>query len=220
MYNREQDKFRTFGRAKGKALSQRQADLMQNHFPKMEWQVGQALPDKPLWLEIGFGAAEHLLYQAKHNPDVHIIGAEPFLNGVAKAVAGANDNGLENLSLYRGDVRDLIERLPDHSLDRIFILFPDPWPKPRHHKRRLIRSAFIKELHRVLKPGGQLRFGSDIINYVDWALTRFHAHGGFVWEPEQQGDWRIRPEDWPETRYLQKALREGRSGHFFIFKRI
>jgi len=184
---RNKDKFRTFGRAKGKPLSPAQTAMMETAFPKVDLapaiKAGKPLEaiGGPVWLEIGFGAAEHLLFQAQQNPDVHIIGVEPFLNGVAKAVRGITDSGLTNVSLYRGDVRDLMALLPDGSLERIFILFPDPWHKTRHHKRRLIQDDFVADLHRILKLGGELRFGSDIIHYVDWALTRIHNHGGFDW---------------------------------------
>jgi len=226
MYNRQTKKFRTFGRAKGKALSPVQAELMERIFPKFD--IGPAIlaGGNPLenisgkiWLEIGFGAAEHLLWQAKQNPDVTIIGVEPFLNGVAKAVRGLDMDGLTNLRLHRGDARDLLALLPDASLDRIFILFPDPWHKTRHYKRRLINTALIEQLHRVIVPNGVFRFGSDIPHYVDWTLTRLHRHGGFDWQARSQIDWNVRPEDWPSTRYLEKALREGRSGHFFEFIR-
>lgn len=218
-FNREQNTFRTFGRAKGRSLTPAVQALWDEHFPRLKWDIQAELPVSPLWLEVGFGGAEHVLWQAENNPDVHIVGAEPFLNGVAKAVRGAADGQLKNLSLHHGDVRDLMSALPDAALDRIFVLFPDPWPKSRHHKRRLLRSEFIAEIYRVLKPGGEFRFGSDIIHYVDWTLTRLKRHGGFDFIPEQQGDWRVRPADWPETRYQQKALREGRTCHYFIFKR-
>lgn len=226
MFNQDTDRFRTFGRAKGKPLSPAQAGLMRDVFPRFD--IGPII-DKgknpfqnikgPLWLEIGFGAAEHLLWQAEHNPDVTLLGVEPFLNGVAKAVRGISDKSLGNLRLHRGDARDVLALLPDECLAKVFVLFPDPWPKARHHKRRIINAQFIQDLHRVIKPGGTFRFGSDIIHYVDWSLTRIKAHGGFRWEPHSRANWRIRPDDWPSTRYLEKALREGRQGHFFEFVR-
>jgi len=114
--------------------------------------------------------------------------------------------------LQHGDARDVLSTLPRESLDKVFVLFPDPWPKPKHHKRRLINDAFLVDIHRVLKNGGEFRFGSDILHYVDWTLTRVKAHGGFSWEPKTKNDWRRRGNDWPETRYLSKALREGRTG--------
>lgn len=218
-FDREQNKFRTFGRAKGRPLTPLVQEMWDEHFPRLKWDIAAPLPDRPLWLEIGFGGAEHLLWQAEHNPDVHLIGAEPFLNGVAKAVRGAAEGPLDNISLHHGDVRDVLAALPEGSIDRIFVLFPDPWPKSRHNKRRLLRTKFIAELHRVLKPGGQLRFGSDIIHYVDWTLTRLKRHGGFTFTPQAQADWRVRPDDWPPTRYEAKAIREGRTCHYFTFTR-
>jgi len=218
-FNRETDTFRTFGRAKGRPLSPYMQTVWDDTFPRLKWELGSPLPEGEVWLEIGFGGAEHLLWQAEHHPEIHLIGAEPFMNGVAKAVRGAADKSLMNLSLHHGDVRDLLAGLPDESLSRLFILFPDPWPKLRHHKRRLLRSAFIAELHRVLKPGGELRFASDIIHYVDWTLIRLKRHGGWTFAPETIRDWRQRGEDWPGTRYEAKAGREGRPCHYFKFTR-
>jgi tRNA (guanine-N7-)-methyltransferase len=224
-FNREQETFRTFGRAKGRPLTPLVQAMWDEHFPRLKWDIDAPLPEGPLWLEIGFGGAEHLLWQAEQNPEAHLIGAEPFLNGVAKAVRGAVEGNLDNLSLHHGDVRDVLAALPDASLDRAFILFPDPWPKSRHHKRRLLRTAFIAELHRVIKPGGELRFASDIIHYVDWTLTRVKRFsgkegGGFEFSPSSQTDWRTRPADWPGTRYEAKAEREGRTSHYFSFTKI
>lgn len=224
MYNRKTKSFRTFGRAKGKPLSPFQASLMATAFPKIDFGPHVAAGENPIasvdgktWLEIGFGGAEHLLWQAQHNPEVTLLGVEPFLNGVAKAVRGIVDKDLTNIRLHRGDARDVLRLLPDESLERVFVLFPDPWPKARHNKRRIINEDFIAELHRVIEPGGVFRFGSDIIDYVDWTLTRIKRHGGFTWPATSQEQWRIRPKDWPSTRYLEKAIREGRSGHFFEF---
>ena len=188
MFNRETNSFRTFGRAKGKPLSPAQAALMDNEFPKLDFGPTVKAGENPLaniegevWLEIGFGGAEHLLWQAEHNPDVTHLGVEPFLNGVAKAVRGIVDKKLGNILLHRGDARDVLKLLPDQSLQRVFVLFPDPWPKARHNKRRIINKDFLADLHRVIKPGGTFRFGSDIIHYVDWTLTRLKRHGGFDW---------------------------------------
>lgn len=215
---------RTFGRSKGKPLSSNQKLLMEKEYPKID--IGKLVIEakNPLvdvkgevWLEIGFGGAEHILWQAKNNPDVTIIGVEPFLNGVAKAVKGVVDQGLINILLYRGDARDVINLLPDNSLNRVFILFPDPWQKKRHNKRRLINEKLLSDLYRVIKQEGTLRFGSDISDYVDWVLTRIKRHGGFEWRVSERKDWMERHKDWPETRYLEKALEEGRQGHFFDF---
>ena len=226
MFYRDKKQFRTFGRAKGKPLSSAQTALMDIEFPKVDF--GEAVAaqknpiadiEGPVWLEIGFGGAEHLLFQAEQNPEVTLLGVEPFLNGVVKAVSGITQNGLSNIRLHRGDARDVLKLLPDASLERVFVLFPDPWHKARHNKRRIINMEFLEDLHRVIKPGGTFRFGSDIIHYVDWTLTRVKRHGGFEWPATDQEQWRIRPDDWPSTRYLEKAIREGRSGHFFEFIR-
>jgi len=218
------DKFRTFGRAKGRPLSPAQAARFEALYPKLKIDtstMGAPLAGlsayEDIWFEIGFGGSEHLIWQAVNAPNVAVLGAEPFEPGVAKALTAADENKLENLRLHHGDARDILSALPDGCLGKLFVLFPDPWPKSKHHKRRLINEAFITEVHRVLKAGGEFRFGSDILHYVDWALTRIHRHGGFDWTPTSQSDWRVRGEDWPQTRYLAKALREGRSGHFFTF---
>jgi tRNA (guanine-N7-)-methyltransferase len=184
-----------------------------------------------LWLEIGFGAGEHLLWQARHHPDVGIIGAEPYEAGIAKLLSKlfslslsrgegwaegnahpdplSRDDGRGkpfNIRVYRGDARDVIEALPDCSLGRAFMLFPDPWPKKRHRKRRFIQTGMLDEFARVLKPGAELRFASDDPGYVEWALEHFLAHHAFEWLALSAQGWRTRPADWPPTRYEQKAL--------------
>jgi tRNA (guanine-N7-)-methyltransferase len=156
------------------------------------------------WLEIGFGGGEHLAAQAERRPDVLLIGAEPFQNGVASALRHIDEKGLRNVRLQDGDARELLARLPDASLDRVFILFPDPWPKGRHHKRRLVQADTAAELARVLKPGGLLRFASDWSDYVDWSLERLT--GPFRWTAERADDWRVPPADHVTTRYEEKRL--------------
>lgn len=210
------DQFRTFGRAKGRTLSAAQAAMMDAHWPRLEIKPGDPLPDGTCWLEIGYGMGSHVIHLARTHPDKTILGAEPFLNGTAKAVRGAVDNGLDNLRLFRGDVRELLAQFPDGCLDRVYILFPDPWPKARHNKRRLIRTAFIEELYRVIVPEGHLIFASDIPHYVDWALTRFRSHGGFDWT---LSDPKEPPKNWPGTKYEAKARREGRTPYWFEFVR-
>ncbi len=223
-YNRETEQFRTFGRTKGRALTPTQQEVMDRIYPEVRWESAKdgAKPrDRPLWLEVGFGAGEHLAHQGRQNPDVDILGAEPFLNGVAKAVYHIDENNLSNIRLYQGDVRTVLNDLPDNSLDRVFVLFPDPWTKTRHHKRRLINEDFLSEIHRVLKPGAEFRFASDIIHYVDWTLTRLYKMGGFDWPAKSIEDWRVPPHDWCPTRYEAKAKREGRECHYFRFvKRV
>lgn len=213
---------RTFGRTKGKALSPYQQNLMNVLYPKIK--IGEdplaGLDDfNEVWFEIGFGGAEHLIWQAQQNPDVACLGVEPFLNGVAKAVRGADEHGLENIRVLQGDARDVLAVLPDKSLSRLFILFPDPWPKARHNKRRIINENLLVQVHRVLKPGSEFRFASDIIHYVDWTLWRVKSHDGFEMPHKNNEEWRTRPDDWCETRYEAKAIREGRPCHYFRFIR-
>lgn len=217
----DETRFRTFGRAKGRTLTASQQAVMDEHWPRIQFNPGDPLPKSPLWLEIGYGMGHHVLHLARTHPDKSILGGEPFLNGTAKAVRGIVDEGFTNLRLFRGDVRELLAEFPDEVLDRVYILFPDPWPKARHNKRRLIRTAFIEELHRVIKPEGELIFASDIPHYVDWALTRFRTHArktgrGFDWTgtPPKQP-----PEGWPGTKYEAKARREGRTPYWFTFIR-
>lgn len=214
---------RLYGRAQGRPLSDKQAGLVEALLPKIRVPESPENPFTPLaeyeqiWLEVGFGGGEHLLHQARLNPDVGLIGIEPFLNGVAKVLVGASDDGLGNIALHHGDARPVMDRMPDESLDKVFVLFPDPWPKPRHHKRRILSAEFIAQIFRLLKPGGEFRFASDIISYVDWTLTRIDAHGGFIWAPKDASAWREPPKDWPGTRYEAKAFREGRICHYFEF---
>jgi tRNA (guanine-N7-)-methyltransferase len=158
------------------------------------------------WLEIGFGGGEHMAAQAARAPDVLILGAEPFQNGVASAVRHIDEQGLANVRLHDGDVRDLIARLPDASLARVFILFPDPWPKARHHKRRLVQAETVAELARVLAAGGRLRFASDWADYVDRALETITANAAFAWTAGVASDWRVPPVDHITTRYEEKRL--------------
>lgn len=214
---------RLYGRAKGKALSTYQAGLIDTLLPELslpkppdgplDWAKG----GQPLRLEIGFGGGEHLLARARQNPAIQFIGIEPFINGVAKTLAGIDRGGLSNIRLHHGDARPVLASMPDGALSQIDILFPDPWPKPRHFKRRLLTSEFIAEIYRLLQTGGIFHFASDIITYVDWTLTRIVDHGGFIWEPTSASNWRIPPEGWPGTRYEAKAKREGRRCHYFEF---
>jgi tRNA (guanine-N7-)-methyltransferase len=162
--------------------------------------------DRETWLEIGFGGGEHLAEQAARRPDVLFLGAEPFVNGVASAVRHVHERALENVRLHQGDARDLLALLPDGSVARAFILFPDPWPKARHHKRRLIEPAFIAELGRVMRPGAPLRFATDWRDYAAWTLERMSKSAVFEWTARRADDWRRPPADHVTTRYEEKRL--------------
>jgi len=203
---------RSYGRLKSRAIKPRQAALIDTLLPRLRVPAEPFAPRDLMadaagvWLEIGFGGGEHLAAQAAARPQVLFIGAEPFQNGVASALRHIDARGLTNVRLHDGDARDLLARLPDASLDRIFVLFPDPWPKARHHKRRLLQAETARELARVLKPGGTLRFASDWADYVDWTLERLLATPGLAWGAARADDWRRAPADHVTTRYEEKRL--------------
>ena len=172
-----------------------------------------------LWLEVGFGGGEHLAWQAAQNPHVGFVGAEPFVNGVAKLLSHIDEQNLKNIRIHFGDARPLLEALPDAALSRLFVLHPDPWPKKRHHKRRMISPWFFAEAARLLKSGGELRIASDIADYIRWTLMHVANAPAFEWTAECADDWKRRPEDWPQTRYEAKAIKEGRTPTYLIFHR-
>ena len=161
---------------------------------------------REVWLEIGFGGGEHLAAQAAAHPDVLLLGAEPFLNGVASAVRHIEEASLSNVRLHAGDARELLAALPAASLGRVFILFPDPWPKARHHKRRLVNGAFAAELARVMRPGARIRFATDWADYADHALRALIAEPRLAWLAQRADDWRTPPADHVTTRYESKRL--------------
>jgi tRNA (guanine-N7-)-methyltransferase len=208
----EHGPLRTYGRIKARPIKPRQAALLETLLPRIRAPVEPFDPHtlmptaEAVWLEIGFGGGEHLAAQGARHPQVLVIGAEPFQNGVASALRHIDEQSLANIRLHDGDARELIARLPDASVQRVFILFPDPWPKTRHHKRRLIGAETVAELARVLRPGGRLRFASDWADYVDWALERITANPAFRWTAERAGDWRSPPADHVTTRYEEKRL--------------
>ncbi len=176
-------------------------------------------PVEQVWLEIGFGAGEHLAWQARMHPDVGILGFEPFLNGVASLLRHIEDGSLTNVRIHPDDTRPVLDRLSGGAVDRIFVLFPDPWPKVRHHFRRIIQTESLDTFARLLRPGGELRMASDDMPYVRWMLERACAHSEFQWTAAGPGDWRERPHDWPETRYEAKARKAGRRPAFLSFRR-
>ena len=216
-----------YGRSKGKALRAHHAQLVDERLPGLEVDPTTLRSGAPLfpfeprdmWLEIGFGGGEHLIAQARAHPDVGLIGCEPFVNGVAKALAAAELYGVDNLRLRAGDARALIEALPPATLSRIFILYPDPWPKRRHNKRRLISDEMIAEFARVARSGAELRFATDIDDYAGWALRRFLESSAFQWKAQTADDWRAPWEGWSPTRYEVKARRAGRPSAYLTFVR-
>ncbi len=204
---------RSFGRLKSRPIKPRQAALVGSLLPKLSLDLSAPLELQALmpgahetWLEIGFGGGEHLAEQAVRHPDTLLLGAEPFLNGAASALRHIEARGLSNVRLYIGDARELLAVLPDGGLARIFILFPDPWPKARHHKRRLIQPELVGELLRVLALGGRLRFATDWADYADQALERLRAPPRLVWTAKRASDWRTPPADHVATRYQVKGL--------------
>jgi tRNA (guanine-N7-)-methyltransferase len=203
---------RSYGRIKSRPIKPRQAALMETLLPTLRVPAGPFDPRslKPdaaeAWLEIGFGGGEHMAAQAALRPDVLVIGAEPFQNGVASGLRHIDEAHLTNVRLHDGDARDLLAWLPDASVDRLFVLFPDPWPKTRHHKRRIVQADTVCAFARVLKPGGRLRFASDVAHYVDWSLERITASPAFAWTAERADDWRQPPPDHVTTRYEEKRL--------------
>jgi tRNA (guanine-N7-)-methyltransferase len=206
---------RLHGRAVGKPLSKRQQGLVDQLLPKIAIpELGPAALDpislfdgaKQTWLEIGFGGGEHLAGQAGEHPDTGFLGAEPFLEGVAKLLTQVDEAGLGNVRVRRGDARLLVDELAPGTIARAFILFPDPWPKSRHRKRRLIQPGFVGDLARVMKPGARLRFATDWADYANRALADVLQDGRFEWRAERADDWRKPPVDHVTTRYQEKRL--------------
>lgn len=221
-----------YGRLKGKALKASQKaylaeDLADLSPGPVDWETNpdrnpldleEIFGDRETWLEIGFGGGEHLVHQAKGNPQVGIIGCEPYINGVAMLLGKIRRARVDNIRVHPGDARDLFDVLPGQSIGRAFLLYPDPWPKVRHHRRRFVTGEHLEPLHRVLKPGAILRVATDIEDYVRQTLEEV-PRAGFDWLAERPNDWRGPWDDWLSTRYEQKALREGRVPHYLTFRR-
>jgi tRNA (guanine-N7-)-methyltransferase len=218
-----------FGRRKGKKLRQHQSELFRTLLPQLAVDLHTPAPSdlKTLFpepveavrLEIGFGGAEYLISEARRHPDCGFVGVEAFTNGIAKALAAIEREKLWNIRLHHGDAIELIDWLPDHSVAGVDLLYPDPWPKRRHWKRRFVQVKTIALLARILRSGGEFRFASDIPHYVAWTLRHFLASPEFIWTAERADDWR---KPWPEfegTRYEAKARREGRTPCYLIFRR-
>ncbi len=176
--------------------------------------------DRPLWLEVGFGGGEHLVHQAAANPGVGIIGCEPYINGVAMLLGKVRAAGLTGLAVHPGDVRDLFDVVPAEAFSRAFLLYPDPWPKRRHHRRRFVTPEHLDPLARALAPGAQFRVATDIPDYVRQTLEQMLPRRDFAWCAEGPDDWRVPWDDWLPTRYERKALREGRTPHYLTFQKL
>ncbi len=174
---------------------------------------------RELWLEIGFGAGEHLAWQAARHTDVGFLGAEVFVNGIASLLRRVAEADLDNVRIYQGDARDLLDALPENSVARVFILFPDPWPKPRHHKRRIVRRAVLDRLADLMIDGAELRLATDHPDYLPWILERATSHPAFEWLARGPADWRHRSAVWPATRYELKAIEAGRTPCYLRFRR-
>jgi tRNA (guanine-N7-)-methyltransferase len=226
----ETRRLRSFGRRKAKPLSARKERLIGELLPLIRVDLAKKAPIpltalfpapvKEVWLEIGFGSGEHLLWQAERHQNIGFIGCEPFINGMGSLLGAIDERGIKSIRVHDGDAREVLSWLPDRSISSMFLLFPDPWPKRRQQKRRLLARETIGEFARVLAPGGELRFASDSGDYAAQALVLMRQSGGFIWRAERPADWRERPADWPETRYERKALSEGRKAIYLRFARI
>ncbi|WP_121061402.1 tRNA (guanine(46)-N(7))-methyltransferase TrmB [Chachezhania antarctica] len=225
--------FRNFyGRHKGKTLKKNQQVYLDEDLAKLSpgpvrWdenpeRTALDLPglfgDRPVWLEIGFGGGEHMVHQAASNPDIGLIGAEPYINGVAMLLGKIRQAEVTNLAVHPGDVRDLFDVLPEASVSKAFLLYPDPWPKTRHHRRRFVTPEHLQPLARVLKSGAIFRVATDIPDYVRQSLQEI-PKAGFEWLAERPEDWRVAWDDWISTRYERKALREGRTPTYLTFRK-
>ena len=229
--SKEQRAFRRseafFGRRKAKALSTAQQKLLDELLPKLKFDVNtpclknlqDAFPNKPekIVLESGFGGGEHLIHQARTNPDTGFIGVEPFVNSMAKALTAIDEHNIQNIRLYEEDATELLDWLPEACLDRIDLLYPDPWPKKKHWKRRFVSQKNLTRFSRVLKNGGIFHFASDIDTYVNWTLNHCDKHPEFSWLAQCADDWRKPYENWTRTRYEAKAIREERTPCYLRF---
>ncbi len=217
---------RLYGRAKGHKLRAGQAALAETLLPQVAVPPSGPIDaatlfgdDRPLELEIGFGAGEHLAGQAAMRPDHGFIGCEPFLNGVVGALGHIRDGALANVRLHMGDALDVIERLPDASLSRLYLLHPDPWRKARHAKRRMVNHGPLDLIAAKLKPGAEFRLGTDDPVYCRWAMMVMAQRADFIWQAQTAAHFQARPDDWPETRYERKARRQGHEVWYFRYRR-
>jgi tRNA (guanine-N7-)-methyltransferase len=217
-----------FGRRKGKPLRPRQAGLFETLLPRLALDLTNPPPADlrslfdsadDVRLEIGFGGGEHFVTEAERHPQTGFVGAEPFVNGMAKALTAIEARALKNIRLHHGDAAELLAWLPAASLARVDLLYPDPWPKRRHWKRRFVQDRSVAAIARVLKPGGEFRFASDIADYTAWTLVRLLRARDFVWAAKRADDWRLPWPGFDSTRYELKAKREGRQTCYLTFRK-
>jgi len=217
-----------FGRRKGKGLRAHQTDLIETLLPRLIVDLSAPAAPQTLFagaidgvvLEIGFGGGEHLVREALAFPRLGFIGVEPFVNGMAKMLAEIERKEIGNVRLHTGDGADVLAWLPEACLDLVYLLYPDPWPKTRHHKRRFVSDKTVAAIARLLKPGGEFRFATDIDHYAAWTLERLIRSPSFVFAAEKASDWTTPWTGWESTRYEAKALREGRKPCYLTFRRV
>lgn len=218
---------RLYGRRSGHKLREGQAALIEELLPSISVPDNGPIDaarlfgtDRPLHFEIGFGSGEHLAYRADLLPDHGFIGCEPFLNGVVGALQHVRDKGLANVRLHMGDALEILERLPDASLRLVYLLHPDPWPKSRHAKRRMLNHGPLNIIAAKLAPGGEFRLGTDDPTYCRWAMMVMNQRRDFDWLAQSASDFLTRPGGWPETRYEAKARRKGHEVWYFRYARV
>jgi len=221
---------RLHGRRRGHKLRANQQRLLDEALPTLKLSLDELaakgpggifpMPPRAVWLEIGFGGGEHLAAQAEHNPDIGLIGCEVFENGIVTMLGHVTRTGSTNIRVVTEDARQVLDILPPGSLERVFILFPDPWRKARHHKRRLVSTETLDRLAELMPDGAELRLGTDHVDYLRWMLARTLVHPAFEWLARGPADWRERPADWPQTRYEAKAITQGRKPAFLRFRRV
>ena len=221
---------RFYGRRKGHRLSARKESLLRQVFPKIRIDLDATnLPldpqflfnfrPKEIWLEVGFGGGEHIAYQSQANPDIGIIGVEPFLNGVVSLVDEIHNKDLKNIRIFDKEISILLERLKPNSLSKVFLLFPDPWPKKKHLKRRILNHYFLDKMNHLMLEGGEFRFSSDDAGYARLAVELASIREDFSWCPKSCRDWQLRPECSIETRYERKAIQHGRKNTYINLRK-
>jgi tRNA (guanine-N7-)-methyltransferase len=233
LLNKDEDQgHRFYGRRQGRPLKPHRIRLVENLLPKLRVAAPDEkapasldpvslfdAPKRAYWLEIGFGGGEHLAAMAANNPDVGIIGCEPFVNGVASLLSFVEEQNLQNVRIFDDDVRHLLPGFMDKTFERIFLLYPDPWHKKKHNRRRMVNDENVEIFARILKQDGEFRFASDIMGYIRWTLSHVASNKGFQWMAERPGDWRTRPDDMIQTRYEAKARRKGSECVYLRYRR-